>query len=249
MRLADVDQAARDRRPLPLQVREQILGLMRRDGLQAGDAVPAESELAARFGVARTTIRESLKLLEQEGVLDVRRGIGRFVSALPRLEQSITRLEGTTEMMRRLGYVVSDRVLDVRLRAASPDEARALSIPVADRVVYLERVRMHEGNPLTYSQVTFSDSLLGGEDVEGIDWGTPLLQLMDARGHRIAASETRIQSVFPPPSAVDAGFPEDLPCLLLIQRNVSEVGRPLLFAQDYFRGDLMTLSVVRRREV
>jgi hypothetical protein len=67
------DRMTRDRCSLPLQVRDQILTLIKRDDLGPGDQLPTEAEIAARFGVARTTAREAFKLLEQDGVVDVRR--------------------------------------------------------------------------------------------------------------------------------------------------------------------------------
>ena len=44
--------------------------------LQAGDRLPPEDELTAEFGVARTTLREGLRVLESQGLLSIRRGRG-----------------------------------------------------------------------------------------------------------------------------------------------------------------------------
>ena len=44
--------------------------------LQAGDRLPPEDELTAQFGVARTTLREGLRVLESQGLLAIRRGRG-----------------------------------------------------------------------------------------------------------------------------------------------------------------------------
>jgi DNA-binding FadR family transcriptional regulator len=41
---------------------------------EAGDLLPAESALMASFDVARTTVRDAVRILESEGLLVVRRG-------------------------------------------------------------------------------------------------------------------------------------------------------------------------------
>ena len=47
--------------------------------LRPGDQIPTEIELAERFGVARNTVREAIKILVAMGVLEIRRPVGTFV--------------------------------------------------------------------------------------------------------------------------------------------------------------------------
>jgi len=47
--------------------------------LQEGEQLPNETELAVQFGVSRTVVREAMKRLEQEGLVEVQQGRGTFV--------------------------------------------------------------------------------------------------------------------------------------------------------------------------
>ena len=47
--------------------------------LKPGDQIPTEVELAERFGVARNTVREAIKILVAMGVLEIRRPVGTYV--------------------------------------------------------------------------------------------------------------------------------------------------------------------------
>ena len=49
--------------------------------LAPGEKLPNEVELASRLGVSRATLREALRELSAQGVLEVRRGKGTFVSS------------------------------------------------------------------------------------------------------------------------------------------------------------------------
>lgn len=57
-----------------------IMDLILERGLDVGDALPTESELSAELGVGRNTVRESLKVLQALGVIEIRHGFGMFVA-------------------------------------------------------------------------------------------------------------------------------------------------------------------------
>ncbi len=44
--------------------------------LRIGERLPTEEELTQEFGIARTTLREALRVLESEGLITIRRGRG-----------------------------------------------------------------------------------------------------------------------------------------------------------------------------
>src|SRR5689334_21721474 len=112
----------RDRRPLAVQMRDRLAAAIRSGGLRPGDQVPTEQDLAEQLDVGRSTVREALRLLERDGLIDVHHGRGRFVSALAGLhaERPVTEFESVTEMLQGLGYRVRNRVL--RVEEGTADE-------------------------------------------------------------------------------------------------------------------------------
>ncbi len=240
----------RDRRPLPLQVRDQVLALIKREDLGPGDQLPTEAEIAARFDVARTTAREAFKLLEQDGVVDVRHGLGRYVSQLATLERPITRLESVSEMMQSRGYTVTNRVVSVTVGPANQQEAAALDQPVGTEVIRLERVRLQQGDPLIYS-VDVVPRALFEAPLDQEDWSGSLLDKLESRGARVVSTAAQIVATRLPAEArralsTDLADP-DGPWILLVQRNLDEAGRPVIYSRDYHRGDRFPFNVVRRR--
>ena len=77
----------RSKRNFELVIR-QVREMLEAGRLKPGEKLPAEPELAAKFGVSRTALREALKVLELSGYLEVRRGYGggTFV-ATPTMEE------------------------------------------------------------------------------------------------------------------------------------------------------------------
>jgi len=61
-------------------LQSDIMDLILERELEAGDPLPTESELAASLGVGRNTLRESLKVLQAMGVIEIRHGFGMFVA-------------------------------------------------------------------------------------------------------------------------------------------------------------------------
>jgi DNA-binding FadR family transcriptional regulator len=58
---------------------DQILSLIEDGTLQIGDQLPSERQLVDQFQVARASVREALRILEFEGVIEVMPGKGTFV--------------------------------------------------------------------------------------------------------------------------------------------------------------------------
>ncbi len=60
----------------PVQVAEAIKDWVVERGLQAGSRLPGEAELIERFGMAKGTIREAMRVLEAQGLVKTRTGPG-----------------------------------------------------------------------------------------------------------------------------------------------------------------------------
>lgn len=231
------------------RVRERIVALIAELGLRAGDRLPSESELGELFGVSRSTVREALRLLEQEGELVARQGKGRFVSAARalRVERPMTKYESMTEMLEGRGFDVATSVLEVREGDADADEAQALQIDPGSPVIRVLRLRFGDDRPLVVSANTVRRDSLPGP-VEYRNWSESLTAALAAHGEQVHASLATISAVeLPSEWEVDYGLDGLGPWLLVTEVGLTIEGRRVLYARDYHRGAELSFSVLRQR--
>lgn len=78
-------EAVRKQRKLPEQIADKLREMIIQEQYKSGSKLPAESELMERFSVSRSTIREAVKILQTEHIVDIRQGQGTFLCAMPGL--------------------------------------------------------------------------------------------------------------------------------------------------------------------
>lgn len=67
--------------PMYIKIHNQIKRDIENHVYQVGDRIPAERQLAVKFGVSRMTLRQAIKTLEDEGILERRLGSGTYVAS------------------------------------------------------------------------------------------------------------------------------------------------------------------------
>lgn len=68
---------------LPTTAANRLREMIVAQSMQPGDRFLSESELINLFGVGRSTIREAIKLLVAENIVEIQRGKGTFITANP----------------------------------------------------------------------------------------------------------------------------------------------------------------------
>ncbi|MFD0069077.1 FadR/GntR family transcriptional regulator, partial [Streptomyces sp. NPDC127574] len=113
---------------------EQILQIVRLGLVPGGERLPAERELAERLGISRVTLREVLKVLQDQGLVESRRGRYGGTFVLARAEAP-----DEHELRRRVASVDIEDVLRFRevleVGAAGLCASQGLSEPDTDRLL------------------------------------------------------------------------------------------------------------------
>lgn len=137
-----VDRAS----PLPLwaQVLEDLRARLRHG--EFGERFPSDAELVESYGVSRQTVREAVRRLQQEGLIERARGRGSLVSH-KELEAPLGTLYSLFKAAEEQGFVQESVVRYLERRT---DEQAAMMLGCRRRasLVYLERLRLVDGQPV-----------------------------------------------------------------------------------------------------
>lgn len=248
MGMSILDEPLRDARTLAVQLRERLANLIRTEGLKPGDKLPTEAQLTQRFRISRPALREALKLLEQDGLISVTHGLGRFVTASASVEvdRPITVFESVTDMSRHYGYETTNRVLSIAEDTPDPTVRQQLRLAEGERVIRLERLRLYHDEPLMYSLDYIPRSIIPAR-VFDIDWSGSLLSLLDQHRHRPRMSAASVSAVMLPDEVVQRNDLRDFgPALLITETCFDATGTPVVHAAVYHRGSRFSFSFARR---
>jgi GntR family transcriptional regulator len=130
--------------PLHFQIRALLIEMIERGEAAPGKPFPTERELAARYGVSLSPIRQAILDLVKEGVLYRRPGRGTFLREPPRTER-VSVLTSFSESLRARGARV-DVIVLAQERIPTPT-AIADVVGHAENVVVIERLTVIDGEP------------------------------------------------------------------------------------------------------
>lgn len=121
--------------------------------LQPGDMMIAENSLCEILNVSRTTVRQSMNKLVEEGLLVRYRGKGTYI-ANSKIKRNMNYLYNFTEDMKAIGAVPGSKILKAEVLKNCTDAiADKLKLPTAKApVFYLERLRLANQEPILWER-------------------------------------------------------------------------------------------------
>lgn len=214
-------------------VREELLQHM--SGLAPDAPLPQERELAERYEVSRSTVRQALKSLADEGRIYSVRGRGTFVAS-QRISKD-SRLTSFSEDMQARGLRPGTRLLHVEQGPAEAEAAERLELAPGSAVLHLERLRLADGFPMCFEDIRLPAHLYPGllhQDLERPLYGI----LASSYNTRIERAEQKISAQILQGRIADLlHVPHGSAALLVVRRGFDEKGRIAEYARSYYRAD------------
>lgn len=211
--------------------------------------MPSETALAAELGVSRQTIREALRILEGEGLVNRRRGLGSFITASPQVETGIQSLDRFWDTIQSAGYTPSAAVL--RLEEATLPDAIAAGLAVAPggRGFRADTLYCADEVPVLYSVVFVPRRHVASMEVlEGRRRWSSMREFFE-QDLRIPARYARLTLLAEGAAAEFAGplkLAVGAPVLVVEGPTFGDGDEPLMFTRAVFRTDKYRFTLIRR---
>ena len=226
------------------ELRQAILNGTFRPGSQ----LPTEAELCEMLGVSRTVVREALRVLEDDGLVARRHGVGTFVRNQPILK-NLNFNFGITEMIESAGLQSGTSHLALLKEAADKTKADQLRVDVGTALLTVERVRTANGRPVVYSLDTLTESLVqrAGIDPQLLMSESIYSLLQTSLGQAIEYGIARLLPVAAPRHVVEKlQLPSNALALYIVQTDYSSADEPLVYSCEYHLPDAFDFVVWRR---
>lgn len=230
--VTDVDRSS----PTPLWAQIVVDLRARMAAGEFDERFPTDEELTASYAVSRQTVREAVRRLQTEGLVERRRGRG---TTLVRrvLEQPLGALYSLALTVSDHGLAARNEILAAERQEPDASIVAELALGEGEPVVFLERLRYAGDRPLSLERSWLPWSI--GAALLGADLArSPLYQvLLETCGVRVSAGSERIAPVIPPPAdrrrlEMPAGT-----AAFLVERRAFAASRPAELRRSTVRGD------------
>lgn len=211
-------------------------------GQAPGERLDNQRSLAREFGVTLMTLRQALDLLERDGLIARRHGLGTFV-ARPAIDYDILHLRALAGDLSALGEDVATRFLRSHFAVADRRVADALGLAPPAQVFVLERLRLVDGEPVSF-QASYLPAALGVEVSRADLAVTPLRQVLTFKlGIEITAARETVSAV-----PLDRRAARELDCrpgLAAFRSDRVSVGldgTPIVYDRVFIPGDRFRIT-------
>ena len=126
-----------------------------------GDMIPSESQLKKRFDVSQITVRQSLNILVEKGLIYRQRGKGTFVSR-SLLTSNLTHIVNFADDMRQRGLKPHTEFLDSGINTVSKDTAQKFHMNIGDEIARINRLRYADDEPLSIEKTFLNHAQVPG---------------------------------------------------------------------------------------
>lgn len=208
-----------------------------------GTTLPSQSALAEEFGTTVMTVRQAIRFLENEGLVESRHGVGSFVTGLSASHRAF-QLRSFKQALGDYSQRLETRVIERLDHIDSTPAGRALGV-ANEQVCAIKRLRTIDSIPVVV-QISYV-ARKHWEVIRDYQPDSSLYAVLNTHLHTVISQATEKVTAIAAASDI-AGLLDISPgtaCLFSERVSKDAAGNPVLFDQAYMRSDRVELSMIR----
>ncbi|WP_447872310.1 GntR family transcriptional regulator [Serratia fonticola] len=234
------------KKPIYRQIADTLRQQVADGELKPGDALPTEALLCEEYNVSRVTVRQALKLLTEEQVIESIQGSGWYVKE-EKVNYDIYQLTSFYEKLADRNVETHSDVLIFEVAKASPTIAEALHLTTEDKVYYVKRVRYIKQKPVTLEETWMPLALFPDLSYEVMQ-KSKYHYIEQVKKRVIDRSEQEIIPVMPSEDVVKAlGIDPQKPILEKVSTGFLNDGTVFEFSRNFFKSEDYKFTLVAKR--
>jgi GntR family transcriptional regulator len=224
--------------PYHYQLRELLRDEIAAGRWEVGERLPSERELCETFNLSRTTVREAIDALVNEGLLQREKGRGTFVAEPKILESLLQTPIGFTDAMLEQGYQVVTKVLRMEIAPAPRIATEELRLKSHEPVIIIDRLRFILNEPILLVTSYVPERICPGLIDEDLAHNSLYHVLRGRCGLTIARAKRFMEAVAANElEATLLNIEPGAPLMLIESTAYSEDGVPIEYFKARHRGD------------
>ena len=233
-------------KPMYRQIADTLREQISSGELKPGDALPTESALQAMFSVSRVTIRQALKRLTEEQIIESIQGSGSYVKE-ERVNYDIYQLTGFYEKLADRNVDTHSDVKGFEVIKADARLAEKLQLAPDDKVWHVKRVRFIKQKPVNLEETWMPLALFADLTWEVME-NSKYHYIEQIKKMVIDHSEQELLPVMPSEEAIAAlSLDPAKPILEKVSRGFLKDGRVFEFSCNVFNSDDYNFTLVAKR--
>ncbi len=234
------------KKPMYRQIAEALREQITKGELKPGDALPTESALQAAYHVSRVTVRQALKSLTEQDIIESIQGSGWYVKE-ERVNYDIYQLTSFYEKLADRHVETHSEVKVFEVIPARKELAEQLQITETDKVWHIKRVRFIKQKAVTLEETWMPLALFPDLTWEVME-NSKYHFIEQIKKMVIERSEQELIPVIPNAETVELlGIAADKPVLEKISRGFLQDGRVFEYSRNTFKSDDYKFTLVAKR--
>ncbi|HHV7345492.1 TPA: GntR family transcriptional regulator [Enterobacter ludwigii] len=233
-------------KPIYRQIADALREKITAGELKPGDALPTESSLQETFSVSRVTVRQALKLLTEEQIIESIQGSGSYVRE-ERVNYDIYQLTGFYEKLADRNVDTHSDVKTFEVIKADVKLAETLNIRPDDKVWHVKRVRFIKQKPVNLEETWMPLAMFADLTWEVME-NSKYHYIEQVKKMVIDRSEQELVPIMPSQEAIDAlALDPAKPILEKVSRGFLKDGRVFEYSRNVFNSDDYKFTLVAKR--